>query len=277
MRLVDFEFYKDLLMRELGLFLTPEKSYLVESRLTPVAKKWGYPTLEAMTIKLHGFADSALIKEIAEAMTTNETSFFRDKKPFDIFEQQILPFLGQSRKKTVNIWCAACSSGQEPYSLAMIIEENKKLLHGCRVNILATDVSQQILNKAKDGIYSQFEVQRGLPVQYLMKYFKENGDKWEITEKIKHAIDFKPLNLVRDNFNYTNLDLVLCRNVLIYFDEETKRSILDKISKVMAQDGLLMLGGSETVFGITDKFKSVGDVRGVYSISDNGEHPLARK
>ncbi|HNQ92996.1 MAG TPA: protein-glutamate O-methyltransferase CheR [Alphaproteobacteria bacterium] len=266
MKVADFEIYKSMLYERSGLVITPDKSYLLDSRLTPIAKKWGHPTLEAMTLQLRALPDEALIKDIVEAMTTNETSFFRDTRPFEIFKDTVLPHMTEARKgkKTLRIWCAACSSGQEPYSLAMILKEKELLLKGWRFEIVATDLSEEILATAKKGSYSQFEVQRGLPIQYLMKYFTQVGETWQIKDEIKNMIKFSSFNLLGDMSRMGMFDVVFCRNVLIYFDEKTKGSVLEKMERQMESDGFLFLGGAETVLGITNKFVAQPEKRGLY-------------
>lgn len=266
MKVADFELYKSLLYDKSGLVITPDKSYLLDSRLTPIAKKWNYPTLDMMTLQLRAIPDPKLVKDIVEAMTTNETSFFRDTKPFTLFQETILPHMIQTRasKKTVRIWCAACSSGQEPYSLSMILKDKEAQLKGWRFEIVATDLSEDILAQARKGTYSQFEVQRGLPIQYLMKYFTQVNDTWQLKDDIKSMVKFSTFNLLDDMSRMGQFDIIFCRNVLIYFDEKTKGSILGKMEKQLDKDGFLLLGGAETVLGITDKFVPMPEKRGLY-------------
>lgn len=266
MRINDFDIYAELLKEKSGLSLTPDKSYLIESRLTPVARQWGFETLDALTRALNGVPDPGLIKDVVEAMTTNETSFFRDSRPFDLFKKDLMDFMKSARadKKSLRIWCAACSSGQEPYSLAMILEEMKHLLPGWRYEIIATDIDHKILDQAKKAQYSQFEVQRGLPIQMLMKYFEQKENNWLLKDSIKSKVQFKFFNLLDSMLLLGQFDIIFCRNVLIYFDVETKRATLDKMRKQLAGDGFLLLGGSETVLGITDSFVPAPNLRGLY-------------
>lgn len=265
MRIEDFDVYKDLLMEKSGLVLTPDKSYLLDSRLTPVAKHWGFETLDKMSAALRGVAEPSLIKDIVEAMTTNETSFFRDTRPFDIFRETIIPSMIERRgaMKRVKMWCAAASSGQEPYSLSMIIKEHPKLA-GWNFDILGTDISTDILDIAKAGVYSQFEVQRGMPIQMLMKYFEQKDEKWHLKDDIKKMVQYKYFNLLDSMTALGKFDIIFCRNVLIYFDKETKAKVLAKMKAQLAPDGYLFLGGAETVIGITDAFVPAPDLRGVY-------------
>lgn len=265
MRISDFDLYKDLLMEKSGLALTPEKSYLLDSRLTPVARKWNYPTLEAMTMALRGVPSSDLVKDVVEAMTTNETSFFRDMKPFDQFRDVIIPHLIKTRaNKRVRIWCAASSTGQEPYSLSMLIKEQGAKLSGWNFEIIATDISTEVLETAKKGEYSQFEVQRGLPITLLVKYFEQKNDRWCIKPEIKSMVQYKYFNLLEPMSALGKFDVIFCRNVLIYFDRETKAKVLTQMANLMPDDGFLILGGAETVLGITDVFKPMDNTRGIY-------------
>jgi chemotaxis protein methyltransferase CheR len=234
MKIADFDLYKDLLYEKSGLDITPDKSYLLDSRLTPIAKKWGYPSLDAMSVNLRALPDPALVTEIVDAMTTNETSFYRDIRPFENFENVVLPYLIENAKrgKTLRIWCAACSSGQEPYSIAMILKEKQAQLKGVRIEIIATDISDRVLATAKQGLYSQFEVQRGLPVTKLVSFFKQAEEKWQISDEIKSMITFKNFNLLDPMTSLGQFDVVFCRNVLIYFDIPTKAKVLEGISRL---------------------------------------------
>lgn len=267
MRLTDFDVYKDLLKEKSGLMLTQDKSYLLESRLTPVAGKWGFATLEAMSAHLRGVPDPKLVNDIVEAMTTNETSFFRDLRPFDTFRDTVLPYLLQARihERKFRIWCAASSSGQEPYSLAMLIKAQENQFARWNIEITGTDISHDILDLARRGLYSQFEVQRGLPVQLLMKHFAQEGDRWAIAEDIKRMVQYKYFNLLDSMAAFGALDVIFCRNVLIYFDEATKADVLNRMARQLKPDGFLFLGGAETVIGITDEFAPIPDLRGVYA------------
>lgn len=266
MDLKDFEYYKDVLARRSGLVINPDKIYLLESRLNPVARKWGYSDVLAMTRDLRQNNNEEMIVDIVEAMTTNETSFFRDLKPFQIMEEKVLPEMLEKRKhkKKLRIWCAACSSGQEPYSLAMTILETGYKFSDWNIEIIATDISRQILAQAERGVFSQFEVQRGLPVNYLMKYFEKDDERWKIKNDVKNMVEFKFLNLLEPVTGIGQFDIVFCRNVLIYFNDETKKQVLDRISGALVDDGYLFLGGAETVLGITDNFKLHPGKRGLY-------------
>ena len=265
----EFDVLSGLVRERSGLVLTRDKAYLLESRLLPVARKWQLKTLGELAAAVRSRADTGLVRAIVEAMTTNESFFFRDVKPFDQFKSFVLPHLLRARAATrgIRIWSAACSSGQEPYSLAMILSEQRAQLAGWRIEIMATDLSTEILDKAQAGLYSQFEVQRGLPIQLLVKYFKQQGERWQIDPAIRSMVQFKQLNLLDDTTALGRFDVILCRNVLIYFDQPTKTLVLDRLSRQMAPDGHLYLGGAETVLGISDKLQPVPEHRGIYSIS----------
>jgi chemotaxis protein methyltransferase CheR len=267
----DYEYLRKLLRDHSGLDLSADKQYLIESRLLPLARKSGMADISELVQKLKG-GSSAFVTQVVEAMTTNETLFFRDKVPFDHFREVIMPEILKARanRKTVRIWCAAGSTGQEPYSLAMCLKEMGATLNGWRVEILATDISQEVLEKSKAGIYSQFEVQRGLPIQMLVKYFRQNGDLWQINADIRAMVQHRQLNLLHDFSQLGSFDIVFCRNVLIYFDQETKINIFVRLAKAMEPDGFLVLGAAETVVGLTDVFKPLQDRRGLYRPSGLG-------
>lgn len=263
----DFDYLRKLLRERSGLVLSAEKQYLAESRLVPVARRHSIATLGELVEKLKTSEQSPLATDVIEAMATNETFFFRDKLPFDHFRDTVLPALivARAREKRIRVWCTAASSGQEPYSLAMILREFSAKLAGFRVEIVATDISAEMLARAKAGIYSQFEVQRGLPIQHLVKFFSQVGETWQIAPEIRAMVQFRPLNLLKDFSALGTFDMVFCRNVLIYFDQETKIGVLNRIAKQLPEDGYLALGAAETVVGLTDAFKPLADRRGLYA------------
>lgn len=265
---LDYEFLRKLLKERSGLDLSADKQYLVESRLIPLARRVGLSGIGELVQKLKSGADP-LTSEVVEAMTTNETFFFRDKIPFDHLKEAILPALVQARasRRALRIWCAASSTGQEPYSIAMCVKEFAGLA-GWRVEIVATDLSQEVLAKSKAGIYSQFEVQRGLPIQMLVKYFKQIGELWQLNADIRGMVQHRQLNLLKDFSHLGTLDLIFCRNVLIYFDQDTKAGIFDRLSKMLEPDGVLALGAAESVVGISDAFKPYPERRGLYRLNE---------
>jgi chemotaxis protein methyltransferase CheR len=262
---LDYDFLRKLLKERSGLDLSADKQYLVESRLMPLARKAGLPGIPELVQKMKSGAE-ALTVEVVEAMTTNETFFFRDKIPFDHLRDTILPALMQSRasRKTLRIWCAAGSTGQEPYSIAMVLKEKAGALSGWRTEIVATDLSQEVLEKSRAGLYSQFEVQRGLPIQLLVKYFTQIGELWQINSELRAMVQHKQLNLLQDFSHLGKFDVIFCRNVLIYFDQETKINVFERMAKLIEPDGILTLGAAESVVGITDAFRPCPDKRGLY-------------
>ncbi|GER07514.1 chemotaxis protein CheR [Iodidimonas muriae] len=273
----DFDFLSSLLRRRSGLTLNPDKVYLLESRLTPLARRSGMESLDGLIAELRKSASEQLMRDVTEAMTTNESFFFRDRTPFDLFRDQVLPMLRQRRAATkkVRIWCAACSTGQEPYSLAFVLKQQEAQWRDWKFEIIGTDIARPVLQKAKEGIYSQFEVQRGLPIQLLMKHFKQEGDVWRLSEDIRKMVTFREFNLL-DNFAALGkFDVIYCRNVLIYFDQSTKSNVLERMRKILPDDGALFLGAAETVLGITDKFRPVRGQRGMYLPSDADQNLMA--
>ena len=265
----DFDYLRKVLRECSGLVLSAEKQYLAESRLLPVARRHGMTTLSELIAALKLRPISALASDVVEAMTTNETFFFRDKTPFAHFRDTMMPALiaARAKERRIRIWCAAASTGQEPYSLAMAMKEPEleAALAGYRVEIVATDLSAEVLERARSGMYSQFEVQRGLPIHLLVKYFKQTGDSWQIAPELRAMVQFRTLNLLNDFSPLGIFDVVFCRNVLIYFDQETKIGVFNRIAKRMPDDGFLSLGAAETVVGLTKAFKPVPDKRGLYA------------
>lgn len=261
----DYDFLRKFLKERSGLDLSADKQYLVESRLMPLARKASLSGIEELVQKIKN-GSSAVASDVVEAMTTNETFFFRDKVPFDHLRDVVLPEMIQARaaRKSLRIWCAAASTGQEPYSIAMTIKEMSAQLAGWRIEIIGTDISQQVLEKSKSGIYTQFEVQRGLPIQLLVKYFKQTGEMWQINPDIRSMVQYRPLNLLLDFSSLGKFDIIFCRNVLIYFDQDMKTQIFGRLAKCMEPDGFLALGAAETVVGLTDAFKPHADKRGLY-------------
>jgi chemotaxis protein methyltransferase CheR len=255
-----YKFLANEVKKRSGLVLGPEKGYLIESRLAPLARAEGLAGPEAVVDAMMR-GDQRLCKAASEALATHETFFFRDKTPFDLFSDVMAPALRQARAgRPLKIWCAAASTGQEPYSLAMLIRETG----GMSASIFATDMCVHVLEKAKAGLYSQFEVQRGLPIQRLVKHFDQSGESWRVKPELREMIRFEPGNLLDDFARYGQQDIIFCRNVLIYFDVESKAKILDRLAAQLAPDGYLVLGAAETVVGLTDSLKPVAGHRGLY-------------
>ena len=264
MTLSDYEFLRKFLKERSGLDLSSEKQYLVESRLIPLARRNGLPGIAELVAKLKAGSDPISV-EVVEAMATHETFFFRDKIPFDHLRETIFPALLQARahRRALRIWCAASSSGQEPYSIAMSVKQFSALA-GWRVEIIATDLSHAVLEKSKAGIFSQFEVQRGLPIQLLVKYFSPVGELWQLNADIRAMVAHRQLNLLQDFSQLGLFDVIFCRNVLIYFDHDTKIGIFDRLARALEPDGVLALGAAESVAGISDAFRPYPDRRGLY-------------
>jgi chemotaxis protein methyltransferase CheR len=261
----DYEYLRKLLRDQSGLDLSDDKQYLIESRLLPLSRKSGLAGISELVQKMKG-GSASITTQVVEAMTTNETFFFRDKVPFDHFRVSIMPEILQARasRKSVRIWCAAGSTGQEPYSLAMCLKEMGSAITGWRVEILATDLSQEVIEKSRAGLYSQFEVQRGLPIQMLVKYFRQVGEFWQVNPDIRAMVQHRQLNLLHDFSQLGVFDVIFCRNVLIYFDQDTKINIFNRLAKASEPDGFLALGAAETVVGLTDVFKPHPEWRGLY-------------
>ncbi|WP_445502368.1 CheR family methyltransferase [Microvirga sp. G4-2] len=264
---IEFEALRTFLKARSGLALSPDKRYLVESRLAPVCTRFKVENLSRLIWEIKAGRSPALENATIEAMTTNETFFFRDKAPFDLFQDVLLPRFLKERaaSRRLRIWCAAASTGQEPYSLAMLLKEAAARMPGWQVEIIATDISNEVLEKARAGVYNQFEVQRGLPIRLLVKYFTQKGDQWQIAPEIRSMVDFRYLNLIEDFSRLGSFDIIYCRNVLIYFDTTMKSNVLRRIAQLMTADGALVLGASETILGISDALSLDPAYRGLYT------------
>ena len=269
----DYAYLSKLLNERSGLQLAGDKQYLIESRLLPVARQHNCGSIGDLVTKLKQFAEEPLRQRVTEAMTINESFFFRDKTPFDRFQDTVLPLMQKARgtSRRLRIWCAAASTGQEPYSLAMMFKQAGNEFAGWRIEIVATDISTEVLEKAKSGLYTQFEVQRGLPIQLLLKYFKQDGDQWRIDQSIRDMVQYRRHNLLDDFSPLGMFDVVFCRNVLIYFDTKTKQDVLTRISRSLVKDGQLLLGAAETVVGFTNLFAPMPEKRRLYV------HAVAKK
>jgi chemotaxis protein methyltransferase CheR len=267
MKADNFDFFCKFLQKQTGTALGPGKEYLVESRLAPIARNHKLADTDAVVAAMKANANTALVRECLSAMMTHESFFFRDIRPFDDFRKSILPGLIERRAGTrkLRVWCAAASTGQEPYSLAMILQEEAAKLAGWSIELVATDISPAALSYARDGLYTHFEVQRGLPAQMLVKYFAKEATNWRLSPTIRNMVSYREFNLLDDPALLGSFDVVFCRNVLIYFDQDTKGRVLERIARRMPNDGVLFLGGAETVIGITTRFAPVTGYRGVYA------------
>lgn len=255
----DFEFVREMIKRDAAIALETGKEYLVDARLSSLARQEGFASVNDLVTNLRTSKVTDLAYKVTEAMTTNETSFFRDITPFEALRDQVIPQLMAKRatQKSLRIWCAAASTGQEPYSLAMLLRDHFPELSTWRVQIVATDISREVLAKARTGIYTQLEVNRGLPAASLVKHFERDGANWRVKKPLRDMIDYRELNLIGNWSGVTNSDIVLMRNVLIYFEVATKKSILANVRRNMQPDGYLMLGSAETTMNIDDQFKRV--------------------
>jgi len=272
-----FETLANLLKTKSGLIIGTDKLYLLETRLAAIVKREKVVDMNGLAERLRRPGNDALARDVVEAMTTNESFFFRDDKPFLHFRTQALPRLVAARPpgSPLRVWSAASSSGQEAYSLAMIVAESSGALGGRKVEIVGTDIARDQLARAREGVYSQFEVQRGLPVQMLMRYFRKEESSWRIADTIRAMAQFREYNLLSDLRPLGKFDIVFCRNVLIYFDQPTKTRVLEAIAGLMPPDGLLYLGGAETVLGITPRFGPMPNERGVYGLVAVGSPGVA--
>lgn len=270
----DFEYLVRVLKECSGIALSEDKQYLVESRLLPVVRKHGLGNIHNLVEEMQqqeksarGMDANPLLSDVVEAMTTNETSFFRDTKPFDQFRKIILPLLfGQSREGPLRFWSAAGSTGQEAYTVAMCLTEEKDKLAGRPLDILATDIAHRVLEKAREGEYTQFEVQRGMPITMLVKYFEQEKDVWRVKESIRAMVRFERQNLLEDFSALGPFDVVFCRNVLIYFEVKTKKDILKRMARALKPGGFLFLGSSESIFDLSKDFKPVEGTTSVYQL-----------
>jgi chemotaxis protein methyltransferase CheR len=266
----DFALVAKVLRERCALVLEPGKEYLVECRLAPVARRHGLATVAEFIQRLRGVGVNGLVTEVVEAMVTTETSFFRDVLPFEALRRVVLPELIRARQteRRLQIWCAAAASGQEPYTVALMLREYFPELAGWQLTLVATDISEEMLRRSREGRYSQVEVNRGLPITLLLKYFRQDGAHWQMRDDVRAMIDFRQLNLARPWPPLPPLDLVLLRNVMIYFDVDTKKAILRRVAQVLRPDGYLVLGGAETTFNLDDSYRRVEDLKtGFYRLA----------
>jgi len=252
-----FTFVRELVRAESAIVLDTGKEYLVESRLVPLARAAGHPDVDAYVADLSKRRTPAALKLVVEALTTNETSWFRDSDPFTALRQSVFPSLAKTRaNRTLRIWAGACSSGQEPYSIIMTALDTPELA-GWKIELVATDLSEEMLTRSRKGEYSQLEVNRGLPATTLVRHFERAGLNWRINQSIRERVEFRSLNLTRPFPPMGRFDVVFLRNVLIYFDLPTKRDVLKRVRQVMAPDGHLFLGAAEMTMGVDDAWERV--------------------
>ena len=255
----DFKYIRDLVRDQCALTLEAGKEYLLEARLDPLARMEGFASFEQLVRRLRASPFTDLHRRVVEAMTNNETTFFRDPRVFGMLATSVLPALlaARSAERSLTIWCAACSTGQEPYSVAMLLREHQPSLDGWHLRIVASDISRDVLTRARAGRYTQVEVNRGLPANRLVKYFAQRGASWELSAEIREMVEFREINLIQPWQNLPAADLILMRNVLIYFDVAVKKSILEKAGRLLDPHGYLVLGGAETTTNLDDSFEPV--------------------
>lgn len=264
----ELDYVRDLVHRRAAIVLEPSKQYLVESRLAPLAREAGCVTIDALVQRMRAAPYGDLHTRVIEAMTTNETSFFRDGYPFDVLRDKVIPeaIAARSKARTLYVWCAAASTGQEPYSIAIILRHHFPELASWDVRILATDLSSEVLDRAKKGTYSQLEVSRGMPEPLLRRYFEEvqKGMEWRARPEIRDLVEYKQANIIDPWPTMPTPDIIFVRNILIYFGVDVKKQILSRMHALMAPDGALFLGAAETTLGLVDGFERVALGRGVY-------------
>ena len=260
----EIAFVADLVRRRSGVIVDVDKTYLIESRLAPVARREGFPGVSGLIREIAERRDEKLIWPMVEAMASTETLFFRDRTPFDQLRNDILPVLARSRQEPIRIWSVGCATGQEPYSLAMLVDEERSAHAELRVDILASDLSERCLEKAHTGLYTQFEVQRGLPSRLLIKYFEKIDDAWVLSPRIRQMVRWRRMNLLGDLRAAGQYDVIFCRNVLSAFDDSTRKMVLEQLAQALTEDGFLMLGLNEAVVGVTQAFRPVPGRRGLY-------------
>lgn len=259
----DFDFYRELLLTKSGLSLEEDKNYLLHSRVSPIAMSLGYEDLQSFTKELRSFMKPDVVDQIVEAMTTNETSFFRDVKPFETLKSLLPDLMAKKQDKTIRVWSAASSSGQEAYSLAMLFKESLKDQPGWRYEIVGTDISEPVLERARQGEYSEFEVRRGLTDDQVRHNFNQQGKTWRVNSELKTNVRFEFLNLLDSYDRMGAFDIIFCRNVLIYFNKDTKAAVLNKMARVMRPYGYLFLGACETAINLDVPLKNIPGSSGV--------------
>jgi len=265
----DFDVIRRLLHERSAITLDSGKQYLVESRLAPILRQLNLNTIGELIAQLRCQPGNGLYRQIVEAMVTTESSFFRDHHPFEALRKVVLPDLMNRRRdeRRLNIWCAASSHGQEPYSIALLFREHFPELANWKVSLLASDISREVLARARAGRYNQIEVNRGLPAALLVKYFEQHGTDWQLKPAVRSMVNFQEINLAQPWPLLPRMDLVLIRNVMIYFDVETKKTILGKLGRLLRPDGYLLLGGAETTINLDDSYRRVEPLKaGIYQM-----------
>jgi chemotaxis protein methyltransferase CheR len=255
---VEFEYLQKLVFERSAIVLSADKGYLIETRLMPIVKDLGLASIDDVIAKARRTKDRPLEDKLVEAMTTNETLWLRDVHPFNALRRTVVPEIlaRKAATKQLSIWSAACSSGQEPYSISLVLAEDFPQLSGWRVDVLGTDLSTEVIAKAREGLYSKLEMNRGLPATMLIKYFKQEGIGFRLNDEVRKRVRFKAMNLAGPWPAMGKFDVIMLRNVLIYFDTPTKQKILAAAANCLSNDGYLFLGSAETMYGICDLYRS---------------------
>jgi chemotaxis protein methyltransferase CheR len=266
MKAEDIEVVRGVVLSRSGVMIDPAKTYLIESRLAPLARREGFASQADLIQAVRARRDDRLMWALTEALTSNETCFFRDRAPFDQFRDEILPDLAERRgEQPIRVWSAACSTGQEPYSLAMIIDAERSNLPGARIELFASDLSERCLEKAQSGLYTQFEVQRGLPIRLLVRHFEQIEELWALSPRVRQMVRWRRVNLLADLKALGSFDVIFCRNIISAFDEGVRRRVLEQLALALPEDGRLILGLDETVIGVTEALQPLPGRRGVYA------------
>jgi chemotaxis protein methyltransferase CheR len=251
-----------------GAVLDAAKTYLIESRLAPVARREGFDSIEDLVAALRANREERLLWAVTEALTSSETAFFRDRAPFQMFREEILPALALEREgRPIRIWSAACSTGQEPYSLAMIVDDERSKFPAAKVELFGSDLSERCLEKAQSGLYTQFEIQRGLPIRMLMRHFEKADEMWVLSPRLRQMVRWRRINLLADLRTLGQFDVIFCRNVVSGFDEATRHRVLDQLARALPPDGYLVLGQDETVGDATEALTPIPGRRGLYGVN----------
>jgi chemotaxis protein methyltransferase CheR len=265
----DFDAIRRLLRERSAVVLDADKRYLVETRLAPLVRQLNLGSISELVGQVRGEPDNGLPRQIVEALVTTESTFFRDHHPFEALRKVVLPDLinRRSAERRLHIWCAASSTGQEPYSVALLIREHFRMLGGWKLTLLASDLSREVLARAREGRFTQIEVNRGLPAALLVRYFEQLGTDWQLQPSVRGMVEFQEINLARPWPALPRMDLVLLRNVMIYFDVETKKAILARLTRVLRPDGYLLLGGAETTINLHDAYRRIEPLKaGLYQL-----------
>jgi chemotaxis protein methyltransferase CheR len=265
MRPEDIETVRQVVHARSGVVVDPNKIYPIETRLTPVARREGFTDIGELIQAVRSSGNDRLVWAVAEALASSETSFFRDRAPFDHFRNSILPALGAQRDRPIKVWSAGCSTGQEPYSLAMIVDDERSKLQGARIELFGSDLSERALEKAQSGVYTQFEVQRGLPIRFLVRHFEKADEMWALSPRIRQMVRWRRINVLADLRALGQFDVIFCRNVISAFDPATRRRVVEQLARALPDDGWLVLGVDESLTGLTEQLSPSPGRRGVYT------------